>query len=89
MTAKIVKLSTVTAPTLEVDDDLVQGLKALLEMAEAGKIQGLAYVSVATSGVGQYTGCGTGWHGHLGGVHIVLGALTILQNRLIFEENLA
>ena len=73
------------ASATRIDDDLIAGLEALLSFAKEGRIQGIAYVTVETHGIGQYSGVGTGWRGHLGGVHIPLGGLAILSNRLITE----
>jgi hypothetical protein len=86
VSAEIYKLTAVTAPTTPVDDDLIGGLKALLEMAKTGQIQGIAYTTIQTPGAGSYTGSGTGWRGHLGGLHIVLGGIEILKARLLNEE---
>jgi hypothetical protein len=81
------RLETVTKPTLPVDEDLIIGLEALLEQARKGNIQGIAYITVRTNGAGQYETVGTGWRGHLGGRHVVLGGLQVLNQRLLDEDN--
>ena len=49
-----VRLHTVGAPVLPVDDDLIAGLEALLELARTGSIQGFVYATIKSTGVGQY-----------------------------------
>lgn len=53
-------LSLASKPTLPIDDDLIEGLEALLGLARKGDIQGLAYVTVRTNGSGHYETIGTG-----------------------------
>lgn len=77
------KLETVTKPTLPVEADLIEGLEALLKLARDGDIQGIAYATVRTNGAGHYETVGTGWRGHLGGGHVVLGGLQMLNQRLL------
>jgi hypothetical protein len=76
-------LTTATKPTLPVDDDLIVGIEALLALARKGDIQGIAYVTIRTNGAGHYETVGTGWRGHQGGAHIVLGGLQVLNQRLL------
>lgn len=85
MTDNIRHLSAATKPTLPVDEDLIQGLQALLDEARKGNVQGIAYITVRTNGVGHYETVGTGWRGHLGGAHIMLGGLQVLNQRLLAE----
>jgi hypothetical protein len=82
MSGDVVKLRTVTTPTMPVDEDLVSGLETLLQMAKEGRFQGLAYVMVQTDGVGCYTNVGTGWRGRAGAGHVLLGGLSVLEHRL-------
>lgn len=83
MTDNVRRLETATKPTRPVDEDLIEGLEALLALARNGDIQGIAYISVRTRGAGQYETVGTGWRGHLGGAHIMLGGLQVLNQRLL------
>jgi hypothetical protein len=89
MGAEVIPISALTKPTMPVCEDLVSGLEALLALAKDGSIQGIAYTTVQTPGAGTYTLCGTGWRGHLGGVHIALGGLALLQSRLIAQDDVA
>jgi hypothetical protein len=77
------RLSVATKPTLPVDDDLIAGLEALLSLARKGDIQGIAYITVRTNGAGHYETVGTGWRGHQGGSHIILGGLQVLNQRIL------
>jgi hypothetical protein len=86
VSGEVVALVALTKPTLPISDDLIDGLEALLKLARDGKIQGIAYATIQTAGVGSYTTVGTGWRGHLGGAHIALGGLATLQYRLLHED---
>lgn len=84
----VLHLQPLERPVLPVDEDLTEGLRELLCLAEEGKIQGIAYVTIASPGAGSYTSVGTGWRG-AGvdtNVHTVLGAVAILSARLVAEK---
>lgn len=86
----VVPLVTLTRPATPVDEDLIEGLEALLALAREGDIQGIAYVTIASHGIGQYEKMGTGWRG-LGvdnNCHIMLGGVAVLQARLIAEKGM-
>ena len=85
----VVTLQTVSSPVLPIDQDLIDGLEALLDMARNGNIQGLVYATIKSRGLGQYDHCGTGWRGAGvdNNVHTVIGGLSILQARLIHEKD--
>lgn len=90
MSAEVVQLETVTKPSSPIDLDLIQGLEALLDLARAGTIQGIAYTTIQSFGAGSYEQMGTGWRGS--GVdcnfHTVLGGLAIVSARLIAEKQM-
>lgn len=87
--SKTVILRAVGRPVAPIDQDLINGLKALLQLAEDGGIQGIAYATIKTNGSGQYELCGTGWRGSGvdQNVHTVIGAVSILQARLLREKD--
>jgi hypothetical protein len=80
-----VRLRTATTPPMPVDNEVVAQLEQLLVRAKAGEFNGLCVVTVTSPGVGAYTACGTGWWGEAvaGGVHIALGGIAVLQERLL------
>ncbi len=83
MSDNVRHLTPATKPTLPVDQDLISGLETLLDWARKGDIQGIAYITVRTNGSGHYETVGTGWRGHLGGAHIMMGGLQVLNQRLL------
>lgn len=81
------KLVPATTPVVPIDQDLIEGLEALLDLARNGEIQGIAYATIRSDGVGSYQSMGTGWRG--AGVdnncHIIVGGVALLSARIIQE----
>lgn len=86
--AELFALTPATEPVLPVDPDLVARLETLVEMAKAGEIQGIAYATVQSVGAGSYNHVGSGWvgRGASQNVHPMLGAIVVLQSRLLASE---
>lgn len=85
----VVRLETSTRPTLPIDVDLIADLELLLEKAKQGEIQGYAFITIKSSGAGNYIDITNGFCGAAinNNVHTAIGALAILQARLISEKN--
>ncbi len=74
-----------TAPVLPIDQALIGGLEFLLGEAREGNIQGIAYTTIASGGVGSYVHGGTGWAGQgaESNKQALIGYVAILQARLV------
>lgn len=63
MTDNIITLTPVTQPIQPVDDEVVSDLRMLLAKAEAGEIQGLAFITIRSTGTGTVISTGSGYAG--------------------------
>lgn len=82
--AEVTHLTPTSAPILAVDDEVISDLKMLLAKAEAGEIQGLAYVAIKSTGTGTVvtTMSGYGGQGLRQNVFLAIGKVEHLKMRL-------
>lgn len=85
MSDNIVKLEVAQRPVVPVDQATVEYLEIMLERARQGEIQGVAMVTVESTGAGTLLSCGTGWAGEglAQNVHAAIGAASHLHARLL------
>lgn len=81
----VVPLTTATKPVLAVDEAVIAALEDLMERAKAGEIQGVAYVTVQSDGMGALLSTGTGYKGEgiAQNVHATIGIIEALKGRMI------
>jgi len=68
-------------------EDVVTLLREMLAKAEAGEINGLCLLTIASRDGGGYDAIGEAWAGSVRtNVHAVLGGLRVLEARFIRDE---
>lgn len=84
--AEPIRLITSTEPPAPVSEEVVEHLETLLEKAKAGEFNSIMTATLTSHALGHYTAAGTGWAGHVReNVHIALGALDVLKQRMLNE----
>lgn len=88
MSDNVIKFTADTKIVQPIDEETVRILEDFVERAKAGKIQGVAIVTVESDGAGSVLSTGTayGGEGVRQNVHAALGAITYLQARFIAER---
>lgn len=85
MSENIVKLAVAQTPVAPIDEATVKYIEDMLDRARQGEIQGVAMVTIESTGAGTVLSCGTGWAGEgmKQNVHAAIGAASHLHARLL------
>jgi hypothetical protein len=78
-------LRTVMTPVSPVDEAVIAALEDLLAMAKRGEVQGIAYATINSDGLGAVLSTGTGYKGEgiLQNAHAAIGVVEVLKGRLL------